>query len=207
MRMAAKFKRPTIVARLNKEGFDRGSIRNVNNCALTDLKAFLNESGFFEYVQGHANAAGCSILDKDLRDFHTYANKELEDIDFGENVFDVNFVRAAADKDIKELVFDLANYEDTWGQNNPQPLIYIHDLNITKDDYQIMGRNKDTVKITKFGISYMKFFAKDFIQQLNEMDEIKINLIGKPNLNEWGGTYTPQIFIEAFELEDDTFVF
>ena len=207
MKLAAKYKKPTIVARLNPEGYDRGSIRNVSNCALTDLKAFLNESGYFEYVQGHANAAGCSILDKDLRAFHEYANEALSTIDFGEGVYDVNFVRAAADPDIEDLVFDLANYEDTWGQGNPQALIFVRDLNITKDDYQIMGKNKDTLKITKFGVSYMKFFAKDLIQQLNEMDKIKINLVGKPNLNEWGGTFTPQIFIEAFELEDDTFGF
>ena len=101
----------------------------------------------------------------------------------------------------------MANYEDTWGQGNPQALIYVHDLNITKDDYQIMGKNKDTLKITKFGVAYMKFFAKDLIQKLETMGKIKINLIGKPNLNEWGGNYTPQIFIEAFELEDDTFGF
>ena len=207
MRMAAKFKRPTIVARLNAEGFDRGSIRNVNNCALTDLKQFLTDSGYFEYVQGHANAAGCSIPDKDLRAFHEYANKELECVDFGEGVYDVNFVRAAADNDLENLIVDLSNYEDTWGQNNPQALIYIHDLNITKDDYQIIGRNNDTLKITKFGICYMKFFAKDLIEELKQMDKIKINLVGKPNLNKWGGTITPQIFIEAYELEDDTFGF
>lgn len=207
MKLAAKYKKPTIVARLNSEGFNRGSIRNVNNCALTDLKAFLTESGYFEYVQGHANAAGCSIPDKNLRAFHNYANEALSKIDFGEGVYDVNFVRAAAEPDIADLVIDLAQYEDTWGQNNPQALIYVHDVNITKDDYQIMGRNNDTLKITKFGISYMKFFAKDLIQQLKEMDKIKINLIGKPNLNEWNGTYTPQIFIEAFEIEDDTYGF
>ena len=52
MKLAAKFKRPTIVARLGPDGFDKGSIRNISDCELTDLKAFLNESGYFEYVQG-----------------------------------------------------------------------------------------------------------------------------------------------------------
>lgn len=207
MKLAAKYKKPTIVARLNPEGFDRGSIRNVNNCALTDLKQFLTDSGYFEYVQGHANAAGCSIADKDLRAFHEYANEALKDIDFGEGVYDVNFVRAAADKDIEKLIFDLAQYEDTWGQNNPEALIYIHDLNVTKEECQILGKNSDTLKISKFGVSYMKFFAKELIQQLKEMNKIKINLVGKSNVNEWAGTCTPQIFIEAYELEDDTYGF
>ena len=37
MKMAAKFKKPTVVARLNKEGFIRGSMRNVANCPLSSL--------------------------------------------------------------------------------------------------------------------------------------------------------------------------
>ena len=39
------------------------------------------------------------------------------------------------------------------------------------------------------------------------MNEIKINLIGKPNVNEWMGNKTAQIFIEAYELEDNKFGF
>ena len=39
------------------------------------------------------------------------------------------------------------------------------------------------------------------------MDEIKINLIGKPNVNEWMGRQSPQIFIEAYELEDNKYGF
>ena len=50
MKLAAKYKRPTILARLNEEGYDRGSIRNVNDCELTDLKKFLTDSGYFEWV-------------------------------------------------------------------------------------------------------------------------------------------------------------
>ena len=120
-------------------------------------------STYFEYVMGHDNAAGCSIFTKNLTSFHDWANEELKDIDFGEGVYDVNFIRSAADKDIDQIVFDLEKYEDSWGQGTPEPYIYIHDLNITRDDWQVLGKNQDTLKITKFGISYMKFFAKYMI--------------------------------------------
>ena len=92
-------------------------------------------------------------------------------------------------------------------QQNPEALVYIHDLNITKNDYQVMGKNQDTLKITKFGVSYMKFFAKDLIKELEQYDEVKINLVGKPNMNEWNSVRTAQVFIEAYELEDNTFGF
>lgn len=207
MKLAARFKHPTIVARLNDEGYDRGSIRNVADCELADLKAFLNESGYFEYVQGHANAAGASILDSNLRPFHEYANEKLEAIDFNEGAYDVNFIRKADDNDIPQLIIELAEYPEVWGQKNPEALIFITDLFVDPSDIRIMGANKDTLKITHNGVAYMKFHATDMIERLNKCNEIKINLVGRANLNEWQGTITPQIFIENYEVIDNLLEF
>ena len=207
MKLAAKFKRPTIVARLNDEGYDRGSIRNVADCELTDLKAFLNSTGYFEYVQGHANAAGCSIKDSDLRAFHEYANDALKDIDFSEGAYDVNFSRTVDDKDLEDLIFELGSYPEIWGQNCSEPLIYIHDIHVASNDITIMGANKDTIKITKNGIAFIKFHAKDMIEELNKCNEIKMNIVGKANINEWMGQESPQVFIENYEIIDDLLEF
>lgn len=207
MQLSAKFKKPTIVARLNNEGYDRGSMRGLNQSELESFKDFLENSGYFEYVSGHDNAAGCSIKDKDLFAFHKYANEALKNINFGENVYDVDFIRTAADKDISNIIFDLNNYRSLWGQNLPEPLIYVKDINVTKNDIKIMGKNSDTVKIEKFGIAYMKFHAKDLIQELAKYDEIKMEIVGRTNLNEWMGNYTPQIFIENYQIEDGSLSF
>lgn len=115
MKLAAKFKRPTIVARLNKEGINRGSMRGMNQSALTSFKDFLEKSEMFEYVSGHDNAAGISIPDSYLRDFHKWANEALADIDFGENCHDVNFERIAADEDIRDIILDIGNHAGIWG--------------------------------------------------------------------------------------------
>ena len=101
----------------------------------------------FAYAQRHANAFGCSILNDDLSQFHNYANEALKDIDFGENVYNVNFERYANDSDIQDLIMDIAKYENIWGTGNDEPLIYIKGINITKDDIQIIGSSKDTVKL------------------------------------------------------------
>lgn len=115
MRLSAKFKKPTMVVRLNDEGYLRGSIRGVNNSPLPDFKQFLTDSGLFEYVSGHANAAGASFREKDLEVLNKYANDELKDMDFGEAYFDVNFIRSAADEDVKDLILDLSKYPEVWG--------------------------------------------------------------------------------------------
>ena len=207
MKLSAKFKKPTIVARLNDEGCDRGSMRGLNQSELTSFKDFLEQSGYFEYVSGHDNAAGASIRDKELADFHKYANEALKDIDFGENVYEVNFIRTAAEKDISNIIFDLDQYRNLYGQNIDEPLIYISDINLTKNDIQIIGKNKDTLKFEKNGITYIKFHAKDIIPLLNQYEEMRINLIGKGNLNEWGGRQVPQLFIEDLEVFDSTLDF
>lgn len=93
-------------------------------------------------------------------------------------------------------------------QHNNEPLIHIKDINITKNDIRVMGRNLDTVKIEKFGVAYMKFHAKDFIEKLKQYNgEIKLEVVGRANLNEWNGTYTPQIFISDYEISDGSLGF
>ena len=206
-RLAAKYKHPTMIGRLNSEGYDKGSIRGINDSELQDFKQYLLDTGLFEYVQGHANAAGYSLKDTNLKELHNRANSDLAHIDFGNKYYEVCFSRYGAEKDIEQLIKEIDKYNEIFGQFNPEPLIYIEDINVTKDDIQIMGKNADTVKITYNGIVYMKFQAKDFIEELNGLDEISLNVVGKANLNFWGGTYTPQIFIEDYELSDGTLAF
>ena len=200
MKLSAKFKRPTIVARLNNEGYNRGSMRGLNQSELVSFKDFLTESGMFEYVQGHDNAAGCSIPDSMLSKFHKWANDALVDINFGENCYDVNFERIAADDDIRDLILDIGAHNGIWGQQNGEPLIHVKDINITMNDVKIMGKTSDTVKIEKFGISYMKFRAKDLIEELKKYPQMKLEVVGKANVNHWAGNVIPQIFIEDIEV-------
>ena len=207
MKLCAKFKRPTIVARLNKEGYNRGSMRGMNQSELTSFKDFLEQSSMFEYVSGHDNAAGVSILNASLSDFHKWANDALVNIDFGENCYDVNFERIAADEDIKDLILDIGAHNGIWGQSNDEPLIHVTDINVTMNDIKIMGKNMDTVKIEKFGIAYMKFHAKDLIEELKQYSKVKLEIVGRANVNYWGGNVIPQIFIDDYEVTDDALGF
>ena len=170
---------------------------------IKSFKEYLDSTGLFEYVLGHDNAAGCSIANKDLALFHQKANKDLNEYNFGEDYYEVEFARQALAKDLPDLINDLAQYKNVWSQQCNEPLIYIKDFHFTMDDVQIMGRNKDTIKIVKEGIAYMKFFAKSLIQELQQYDHVKMEIVGKANLNEWMGKVTPQIFIENYEIKED----
>lgn len=202
MQLSVKYKKPTIVARLNNQGFDRGSARGMNQSELKDFKQFLTDSGFFEYAQGHANAFGISIPDSKLRDFHAYANEALKSIDFGENMYDVNFVRDSKAADLGKLVMELGAAGDIWGQGNPQPFVYVYNIMVDPSKIRVMGANQDTVKIEVDGMPYIKFHAKDLIEELKEhTGPFMMEIVGKPNLNEWMGRVSPQMFIEDYEIK------
>ena len=203
MQLAAKYKKPTIVARLNDQGFDRGSARGMNQSELKDFREFLLGSGMFEYAQGHANAFGISIPDEKLYDFHMYANEALKDIDFGENVYDVNFVRGADSKDLYDLVIDLGGQNGIWGQGSPEPVVCVENILCSPRNVRIMGSNQDTLKIEYNGMSYLKFRAKDLIEKINKYPadaKLSITVVGRCNLNEWGGRVSPQLFIDDCEI-------
>lgn len=203
MKIAAKYKRPAMVLRLGPDGYDKGSMRGVNQSALVSFKDFLNESGFVESM-GHDNAAGAVIKDENLSAFHAYANEKLANIDFGENYYDINFERNVASPDLDRLITDISRHDDIWGQSNNVPLIHVKGLIVEPDEISIIGKNNDTVKIEKNGIIYIKFKAKDMIEDLSKYSEtINIEIVGEANLNEWGGRTTPQIFIKDYEIKKE----
>ena len=207
MKLAAKYQKPAIVARLNDEGEVKGSLRGLNESELTSFKNFLEESNYFEFTAGHDNAAGCGIMERNIDPFLNYANKELADIDFGENFYEINFERMASSSDIKELIFQLMTNEDIYGQHNNEPIIHITNLNIVPAEVKIMGKNQDTIKIEKNGISYMFFRCKDRMDDFKKYGEMTIDLVGKPNINNWMGNITPQIFVTDFEINDGSLGF
>lgn len=208
MSIASKYKRPTIVARLNDEGYIRGSARAPGNTELKSFKNFMASTKLFEYTLGHDQALGVSILDRNLSTFHEIANKELSKIDFGENYYDVDFVMHANNPKIEEAIEELCAIEQVYGQQNEEPVMAITNLNVSQNDVKIIGKNLDTLRIEKNGITYVKFRAKDLIRELKDFPgDMDITLVGKPNLNEWGGKTTPQIFIIDMEAQDGRFSF
>lgn len=207
MKLSAHHKHPTLLGRLNSEGDIKGSIRGLNNSDMGSFRDMLLGSGLFEYVSGHDGAAGFSIPKKNIDKLMEYSNSILADINFNEDYYDVNFVRFAADKDIPDIILELGSRPDIWGQNNKEPYIYVSDINLKKSDIQVIGARKDTLKFEKFGVTYIKFFAKELIAELEEYDEIKMEIVGKANVNEWGGRVTPQIMIENYEIKDNEYGF
>ena len=205
MQLSAKYKKPTLLGRENRNGEIKGSIRGLSNSELSDFRGFLTDTGLFEYVQGHPNAAGYCLLANNYNSFIQYANEALKDIDFNNNCYEVQFVREGNAGDIEKIIYDIASHEDVWGTGLPEPLFYIKNLRVRPSDVRIMGKNQDTIKIVYNGVSYLKFHAKDMIEELsNYNDEFTLNIIGRGNVNEWMNTRSAQLFIESYEIKQSS---
>jgi single-stranded-DNA-specific exonuclease len=200
--LANKYKIPTLVGRRNSEGKLRGSIRGLNDSELKDFKKFLTDSGLFDFVQGHANAAGYAIDGDKVDSLLNYANNALAEVNFGENVHDVNFSRVGTDSDLSALVTEIGSYSGIWGQNTGEPLIHVSHIKVDPSNVRIMGANKDTVRIDYCGMSYLKFKASDLIEEIqSRTGPFTLEVVGRANLNEWCGRYTPQLFIDDYDIQ------
>lgn len=203
MKLAAAYKKPTLVLRKNSLGYLRGSARGLNNSDLKSLKDYLVSTGLFEYCTGHANAFGCSIKESDLTDFFKKSNIELANYNFTDTSYDVNFIREAIDTDIPELIRDVYSKRALYGQFNDEPLICIRDINFNVANIKIIGKDKDTVKIENNGIAYMKFKGTQLIEDLSRFTgAVSMEVVGRANYNTWMGYSTPQIFIEDYNIQD-----
>ena len=99
------------------------------------------------------------------------------------------------------MIFDLWKGKNIYGQNCPEPIIITQNLTIRPDNIKIIGAYKDTVKITFNNTTFMKFKAKELIEQLqNYPGGFIATIVGRPSVNSWNGIETPQILIEDIEI-------
>ena len=207
MRIADKYKRPAIVARLNDEGFVRGSARGLSQSEFSDFRQFLIDSGLVEYAEGHPLAFGVSLPNANLSKLHSFANKALSKYNFNETYYSINFDRDGNAPDLPALINEISSSTKIWGQQNDEPLIRIKLTGVNRKDIQIMGKLSDTVKIMYNGVSYMFFKCSKRLDEFEQFEKMDIELVGTANINVWGGRATPQIFVKDFELNDNLLSF
>lgn len=201
MAVVTKYNKPCLIVRRNSEGLLQGSGRNNENFQeLPELKTFLENSGFFEYCAGHANAHGCGINISRLPSFLQYANSALSKEAF-KNCYVVDYIFENTGSDFVNLGFALADSPEYFGNGIPEIKIVVK--NIPLANILIMGADKSSIKITSNGVDFVKFKDTDFIQEVQENRTKNIEVYGRLNLNEWAGKKSLQVFIDDYSFQED----
>ncbi len=203
--LMSEFQRP--VAILQEREYEgkkawMGSARGYEKSQLNNFRQFCIDSGFVFQAAGHANAFGLGIYDENIDDFIRWSNDELEDIDFSPS-YKVDFIYQA-NTARPQTILDLGDHHELWGQNIDEPLIAIEHILVTKDMLTLMSRDKNpTIKITlPNGISCIKFKASEdeYNKLYSETGCVTINIVGRPEVNRYYGSVTPQLLITDYEI-------
>ena len=178
-----------------------GSARNIDNSPIDSFKDIVNSTNVFNFGKGHANAFGVNLDVDRVDEAINVMNCILRDVEY-DSTYRVDFILDVEDVSIK-LITDLARFEDIICQGIEEPMLAVENISLTKDCFEIFGKNEDTVSFMIDEIKYIMFKCKegnplyDFLQNAwDENDSVTFNIVGKPSINEYNGVRTPQIIIE-----------
>lgn len=201
MNVVNKYHKPVMIGRRNNNNEIQGSIRSSGNFAgLPSFKKFLEDSGLVNYTAGHDNAAGWGLNGDKLDSLIDYANKHLKAEDF-ENCYIVDYILNGSDYN-DELLGSISAHPEYFGNHIDEPKIVVK--NIPLMSINIMGADKSSIKISYNGIDYVKFKDTNFIEEVMNNRTKTLTVYGRANLNEWMGRKSVQVFIDDYELVEDT---
>lgn len=207
-KIQAKYQRPCLVltkskTKDDKEYFYRGSARNYGRSEIDDLRKLCEETNVIEYATGHANAFGFSISESNLEQFIQLTNEKYKDVPQSA-VYWVDYVWTSSQAN-GDIVLDIANMKNVWGQEIPEPYIVIKDICLSSSNVQLLSKDKNpTLKISlPSGIDIMKFKSSEEEYERFVSPNTVLTLVGTCNKNEWNGRVTPQIIVEDFELREE----
>ena len=170
---------PTLLYSKKSEGIVGGSFRG-GNLSKT-FRSDLLESDLLIMAQGHENAGGWEIKESNLDNLERYINEKYKEkeIKIGK-VYDVDF--EIQDYELEEWIVDeLASYENEFGNGIDFPLVLINDIKLYGSDINI---NRNSFDFNYNNIKFIKKFATKIMkEEMSNVDEIKLNIIGKCVLN------------------------
>ncbi|WP_342487287.1 DHH family phosphoesterase [Bacillus sp. FSL R7-0651] len=195
-KLADTFKRPVLLARdAEKAEFLTGSIRGYDKGEVKNFKQLLVGTGLFEFVEGHANAAGFCIKKNSFKKINSALNDLLKDIEH-KTVLDVDF--EIPFKLLKEdFILEIGNQRELWGYKLEEPLVAITDIHVNKSEIEILKKRTTTLKIRSNQVEFKKqFYKNEFPQLTDESESYVLACIGKCKLSSENKPY-----IEIVDLE------
>lgn len=201
-KIMAKYQRPCLVLTKTSNNTYEGSGRGYTKTGINSFKQILERCPETACAQGHDNAFGYSIKEKDIDNFINTTDEMLKDIS-SEIVYRIDFNFNETDNN-NQRILDIAEMNDYWGQDIDRAYINIR-FKITNTNFQLMKNN--TFKFTlPHGLSIIKFNGSE--KQIKKFTlysgYLEIDAICKCNINKWDGKTYPQLLIEDYEITDSS---
>ena len=206
--LMSEYQRPVLILNRieNEDGTItwEGSGRGYDKSRLKDFRGFLENNKYVMYAEGHANAFGVGIRDKDISAFIASTNSALDGFDFTP-IYNVDFIYKS-DELTPDEVIDIAGMKSLWGQGVEEAEIAVEGIKVHKDNIRILSPDKNpTLKIMlPNGINFMKFRSseEEYDKLYSELGYVTINIVGECERNIWNNKISPQVMIKDYEIVD-----
>lgn len=185
-----------------EEIYYQGSARGCDITGIDNFRSICAAAPGVRYATGHQGAFGLSIAADKVDSFIDYIDHILANAP-DEAFYQVDYIFQGHEIN-KDHILGIANLEDLWGKDMPEPYIAVERLRVTSKMTTVYEKKNLTLKIAlPNGCSIMLFNApEELCDQLQNHNPgyIEFNIVGRANRNEWNGFITPQIFIEDYEI-------
>lgn len=198
-------KKPVILMRKIDDDFYSGSARNFNNSYIYDLKKEVSQSGFVSDAGGHASAFGVKMPGSNVGKLVQWFEEKYKDIDCSKTFY----VDYWLDGNVPfNLIREINEMKSLFSNFVEQPFIAANNIEVRAEDIQIItaeNGNKRFVFVVD-DIEYVKFKLPEddelvgIYDDLFESDMIVFDVVGKTNINMFGGKTTPQFIIEDYSI-------
>ena len=145
------------------------------------------------------------ILPEDVPFFLESTDRALQNM-ASEPVHYVDYIYRNANVDPNQIL-EIAELDGIWGKDVEESFVAIDGLKVTADMVTVYVKKNNTLKITLPNrLSIMLFNAPDDLCEKlqNTQGYVEIDIIGKPNKNEYNGWVSPQIFIEEYAITGES---
>lgn len=201
----SKYKKPTLVGTYfeqNGKQLFGGSARGDDKSDLPELKRFEQESGLFEFAEGHEGAHGFAFEAKRKDEIIQYFNQKLANMVF-EPVHSVDFDidwRSLS----KERLTEITRYATFWGRGLEEPVFVLRNVPVEKNNIVIGGEfDNHRLSFSANGLEFIKFngVSTNIAQRLMNNQQSTLDLVGTVKMSSFKGKTFLQIFIKDMELK------
>lgn len=196
-RLTELYKKPAIVLK-RYNNYLAGSGRTIDT--FPDFRAYLNETELFDYCQGHAGAFGCKIQWDKLGILQSKYSGQVLSEDWDCYIVDKAYENHVSAYDIMAI----GELERYWSRGFDKPLFYVKLTNLTGAEVEIIGQKRNTIRIKKDNITYLKFKCEpEEIQAIENKIVNEVELVGYFSVNEYYDNLYPQVIIEDLEYKGE----
>lgn len=200
-KLVDEYNKPVIVLKKLDNGNFGGSGRSTTTFTL--FKDYIETSGYFKFAQGHQSAFGCRIAQEKLIEFI----EKIKGKTLGSENTSYKVDKAYIDNVSAFDILEVDKLKNHWGKGFEKPKFYIELNNISNSDIDVIGPKKDTIRIKKDNITYIKFkCTPEEIKNIINFKMGTIKIIGSFNINEWNDRLFPQVIIDVIKVEENNII-